>query len=123
MENETVYEIWKNDLDKPTREAGYTFISDGTWYAKGTEAVLLFNITVGTDDKTNGEGKSALQTVEDYVESGDTNYSGLFGGNRDSSVCRDTDMRQEPDWDEEGCGYNEFDIYKNGILVKEATEK
>jgi hypothetical protein len=106
VEERTVYEVWSGEADQEVIDAGYTFVSDGTWYAKGTEAVLLFNISGG-----NNGADPVLQTVEDYVESVDSNYSGLFGGSRDV----------EGDWDEEGCGYDEFDIYKNGILVRKAT--
>lgn len=109
----TAKEIWKDEADKEVVEAGYTFISDGTWYKKGTEAVILFNMTLSSGELDSG--KSCLQTVEDYIESGDTNYSGLFGG------WRAERPGFEEGYDEEGCGYDEFNIYKNGKLVRKAT--
>jgi hypothetical protein len=104
-----------SDAEKEVVDAGYTFISDGTWYTKGTEAVIFFNMTVGPSIPRNGEGMSVLQTVEAYVEGGEQNYSGLFGGWRHGVEGL------EDGWDEEGCGYDEFDIYKDGVLVRKAT--
>ena len=109
---EKVETIWEKEADKEVIEAGYTFISDGTWYAEGTEAVLLFNISGGQNGK-----KTTLQTVEEYIQSGDSNYSGLFGG------WRANQPNVEDGWDEEGCGYDEFDIYKNGKLIRPCQEK
>jgi hypothetical protein len=133
-QTETVYDIfykptWSNkNNDDPMymnaidemRNAGYTFISDGTWYAKGTEAVLLYHISGGDQ---RGE-VPLLKTVEDYIENGDTNYSGMFGGwcEKDSEQSGNADNVNYSDgWDTEGCGYAEFDIYKNGKLVRKAT--
>jgi hypothetical protein len=115
----TVYEVWAKEANQEVIDAGYTFVSDGTWYAKGTEAVLLFNISGG-----NNGADPALQTVEDYIESGDTNYSGLFGGwcEKDPKHSGNADNVSYSDgWDEEGCGYSEFNIYKGGVLVRRAT--
>lgn len=133
-DNRTVYDVfykptWTVNSNKDPmyiealdeiRGAGYTFISDGTWFAKGTEAVLLYHISGG--DQRNPE--PLLKTVEDYIASGDTNYSGMFGGwcEKDPDKSGNADNVNYSDgWDEEGCSYNEFDIYKDGILVKEAS--
>ena len=107
---EQIKDIWEKEADKSVIESGYTFISDGTWYAKGSEAVLLFSISGGNNGKD-----PTLQTVEDYIKTGGINYSGLFGG-----WCENNPEHRDG-WDEEGCGYNEFDIYKSGILIKKAT--
>lgn len=117
---QTVYEVWVGETNQEVIDAGYIFVSDGTWYAKGTEAVLLYNISGG--DQRNPE--SLLKTVEDYITSGDTNYSGMFGGwcEKDSEKSGNADNVNYSDgWDEEGCKYSEFNIYKNGLLVKEAS--
>jgi hypothetical protein len=105
------WEIWGKEAAQDVREAGYRFYSTGRWYKRGTEAILLFNISGG-----NNGADPNLQTVEDYIESGDTNYSGLFGG-----WC-ENNPQHEDGWDEEGCGYDEFDIYKDGKLVKRGEE-
>jgi hypothetical protein len=111
--------MYMNAIDE-IRNAGYTFISDGTWFAKGTEALLLYHISGG--DQKNPE--SLLKTVEDYIASGDTNYSGMFGGwcEKDTEKSGNADnVNYETGWDSESCGYFEFDIYKGGLLVRKAT--
>ena len=94
------------------KEAGYKFVSDGTWYAKGTEAIPFFAL--------HHEG-TLIEAIDAYV-AGDHDESGLFGGWRDKTRSLSADNVNYSDgWDEEDCGFAEFDIYKNGILVKKAT--
>lgn len=92
--------VSKDDINKGVVKEGYKFFSGGEWFDKGSEAFLLFTLS---------GGKDYVSAVENYILMNE-DPSGLFRG-----------IRKESE-DEESCLLSEFNIYKNGVLIKKAEE-
>lgn len=90
----------------------YIFISDGTWFKKGTECIVEDGYVLwDMDDKPGNEYKTTEISYQRMMDNPDR-ISGIFQGLRISSGTGELQKEGEEYEDGEVCVLDEFEVIK-----------